>query len=63
LVVECLRHAATETPDKEKAKIEDIATRHDKTLGVFSRIAPSFRATRLLLVAERSFLVANVEEF
>jgi hypothetical protein len=48
---------------KLPTKIEDIATRHNKTLGAFSRIVPSFRATRLLLVAERASLVADVEEF
>jgi hypothetical protein len=63
LFVDCLRDAASDAPDEEKAKIEDIATRHDKMLGAFSRIAPSFRAARLLSIAERASLIADVKEF
>ena len=56
LIVDCLRDAASDSPDEEKAKIEGIATRHDKTLCALSRIAPSFRAARLLSLAERAAL-------
>ena len=63
LIVDCLRDAASDSPDEEKAKIEGIATRYDKILGAFSRIAPSFRAARLLSMPERASLVADVKEF
>ena len=42
LIVDSLRDAASDTPDDEKAKIEDIATRYDIILGSISNIAPSF---------------------
>jgi hypothetical protein len=45
LIVDSIRNAASDTPNEEKAKIEDIATRFDKILGSFSHVAPSFRAT------------------
>jgi hypothetical protein len=63
LIVENLRDAASETPDEEKAKIEGIATRYNRILGAFSHIAPSFRAARLLSMAERASLISDVQEF
>jgi len=63
LIVENLRDAASDTPDEEKAKIEDIATRYNRILGAFSHIAPSFRAARLLSMAERASLISDVQEF
>jgi hypothetical protein len=63
LIVKSLRDAASDTPDEEKAKIEDIATRFDKILGSFSRVAPSLRAARLLSLPERASLLNDIQEF
>jgi antitoxin component of RelBE/YafQ-DinJ toxin-antitoxin module len=63
LIVDSLRDAASDTPEEERGKINDISNRYEQILGAFSRIAPSFRAARLLSSAERASLLDDIQEF